>query len=99
MFGGLRQKVRNMQAEQAKFEERLCTVEEAVIRATDVKNDVNMLRQQVEAGQKLAAATAQGSSDLINEKVEGLGREVRTFLQGMSAAGAKLPAAVRSRAS
>lgn len=88
-----------MQTEQSELKTRLCTVEEAVIRATDVKNDVNMLRQQVEAGQKLAAATAQGSSDLINEKVEGLGREVRTFLQGMSAAGAKLPAAVRSRAS
>lgn len=88
-----------MRLEQDKIEHRLCTVEEAVIRATDIKNDVNLLREKMEAGQKLAAQTAQGSSDLINEKVEGLGREVRTFLQGMSAAGAKLPAAIRSRTS
>lgn len=85
-----------MQAEQAKFEERLCTVEEAVIRATDVKNEVNLLRQQMEAGQRLAAVSAEGSSNLINERVEGLGREVRTFLQGLGAAGVKLPAARRA---
>lgn len=86
-YGVLRQKVANLASYVADQDAKIDRLAVALEKATSVGQQVALLQQSTESGHTLLRTEQHAANNLLNEKLDRVAGEVRSFMQGQASGG------------